>query len=195
MTLKRAQVLLRLPKPLKVAAEAAATELGLSLTDWLIAAINAQLGEVDSLADSKVEGENVWDAIGDLRDRLASVEARLRSHPPQPAPKPRGWLTDAERAELAEQAAKPPAAKSAAPTEPAAPTTEPAPTTAKGLNQEDALTAAKCPGNPKQPSRWLPKGMASATDWLHSQGWRSEGTGNKRKWYPPGGEDNGGCVN
>ena len=100
MTPKRAQVLLRLPKPLKVAAEAAATELGLSLTDWVIAAINAQLGEVDSPTDSS----ELSAKLSDIDSRLSAIDSRLialESKPTQPAPKPRGGLTEEERDAIA----------------------------------------------------------------------------------------------
>ena len=175
MTLKRAQVLLRLPKPLKVAAEAAATELGLSLTDWLIAAINAQLGEVDSLADSKVEGENVWDAIAALGERLAAVEAELRSHPTQPAPtapKQHGGLTEEERDAIA--AAKRPTDRPTA----AAPTAavEPPAPPLKSLSDRSMRRHWVDAGRPGE----------SVAAWLESFGFTSEGKGNERKWYPPG---------
>ena len=79
-------------------------------TDIMIALL--EVGLSAGIAAEQVAGENVWDAIGDLRDRLASVEAELRSHPTQPAPtapKQHGGLTEEERDAIA-------AAKSAAPT-------------------------------------------------------------------------------
>ena len=85
MTQKRAQILLRVPEPLKVAAEAAATELGLSLTDWLIAAINAQLGEPDISTGGKVEWE-ISEKLSDIDSRLSAIDSRLIALEAKPAP-------------------------------------------------------------------------------------------------------------
>ena len=106
--------------------------------------------------------------------------AAAAPHPNQPAPTAAAADTGIPVSDLA----PPPAPTAAAAAPPPAPTTKPA---GKGMTQPEALEAANCPGSPKQPKRWLPEGMKSATDWLHSQGWRSEGEKNKRKWYPPGG--------
>ena len=94
-------------------------------TDIMIALL--EVGLSAGIAAEQVAGENVWDAIGDLRDRLASVEAELRSHPTQPAPtapKQHGGLTEEERDAIAAAAAptdRPTAAAPTAAVEPAPP--------------------------------------------------------------------------
>ena len=169
-------------------------------TDIMIALL--EVGLSAGIAAEQGAGENVWDAIGDLRDRLASVEAMLRSAPiaaaapppPQPAPtapKQRGGLTEEERDAIA--AAKRPTERTTAAAPPAAAATsapaavEPPPPPdkppGKGLSQEDALKSAGYKGSPPNAKRALrPKG-STPQQWLEDRGWSQV----KGRWYPPGG--------
>ena len=143
-------------------------------TDIMIALL--EVGLSAGAVETQDAGENVWDAIAALGERLAAVEDELRSHPTQPAPK-ESRLTEEERdAIAAAKSAAPPAPTATAQPAPAQTTKPPAPPL-KSLTDRPMRNHWEKVGRPGE----------SLAAWLESFGFTSEGKGNKRKWYPPGG--------
>ena len=188
MTPKRAQILLRLPEPLKLAAVTAAAESDQTVNDWLIGAIKVQLGADDSPTDSS----ELAGKLSEIDSRLAAIDSRLIALESKPAPKQRGGLTEEERDAIA-AAKRPTDRPTAADKPPAPPTEEPqhqaaaptAPTTkppGKGLSQEDALKTAGYKGSTANAKRDLGDKGSTPQQWLEDRGWSQV----KGRWYPPG---------